>query len=492
MANYVLMEYGSGAVMAVPAHDERDFEFARKYHLPLHPVIQPPDQTAWDFQQAPYTEPGILIDSDAYTGLNSATARQRITEDLIAHNKGSTQVNYRLHDWGISRQRYWGTPIPIIYCSQCGTVPVPEQDLPVVLPENISLKTPQSPLTTLAEFYETSCPRCQQPARRETDTFDTFMESSWYYMRYCCPDQQQKMLDQRANYWLPVDHYIGGIEHAVMHLLYARFMCKVLRDVGLVTIDEPFTRLLTQGMVLKDGAKMSKSKGNVVPPTELIARYGADTARLFAIFAAPPELSLEWSDSGVEGCYRFLRKLWSYAVALKSQLDTAPTDTIKPATSSLRQEVHQILQQANFDMARLQLNTVVSAAMKIFNLLPKIEQLATADLAAVQETFSILLRLLAPITPHITHALWRALGFGENIAYTDWPTVDETLLHTTSLQLVVQVNGKLRGHIVAPADASKETIEQLALAQENVQRILAGNAPKKVIIVPKKLINIVI
>lgn len=495
ITNYVLVEYGTGAVMAVPAHDERDFEFAQKYSLPIQPVIKSHDNAVWDFSKAALTGYGTLINSDRFNDLTSEQAFTVIGKDLAERHKGKIQTHYRIHDWGISRQRYWGTPIPIIYCDSCGTVPVPEGDLPVVLPENIKLQNPQSPLNTMAEFYATPCPQCQRPARRETDTFDTFMESSWYYARYCCPDQNQKMLDERANYWLPIDQYIGGIEHAVMHLLYARFIYKVMRNNGLVNSDEPFTRLLTQGMVLKDGAKMSKSKGNVVAPTELVDKYGADTARLFSIFAAPPELSLEWSDSGVEGCYRFLKRLWTYVQQNETTLKEAgnsSTINTDPAVAQIRKQIHEILQQANFDMARLQLNTVVSAAMKIFNLLPKSDAMTAAQGALSKEGLSILLRLLAPMTPHITHTLWRELNFGPDILHAGWPQVDTNALQTQSHRLVVQVNGKLRAQIDIPTSASQQEIEQAALAHENVQKTMAGQMHKKIIIVPNKLINIVL
>lgn len=499
IANFVLMEYGSGAVMSVPAHDQRDFEFAQKYHLPIKQVIAPADQTQWDFSKAAFTLHGLLINSGKYNGLTFDQAFAALAEDLSKENKGRVQTHYRLHDWGISRQRYWGTPIPIIYCKKCGTVPVPEKDLPVLLPENVTLENPQSPLKSMPEFYETTCPKCSGKAQRETDTFDTFIESSWYFARYCCPDQQEHMLDERAKYWLPVNQYIGGIEHAVMHLLYARFIYKVMRDEGLINSDEPFTNLLTQGMVLKDGAKMSKSKGNVVAPTELIEKYSVDTARLFSIFAAPPELSLEWSDSGVEGSFRFLKRLWSYAfeaatiIKLQNQ-QTAKIDfTDAPETiHHVRKQLFEILHQANYDMERMQFNTVVSAAMKIFNLLPKPESNNDYQHKFIREAFSILLRLLAPITPHITHYLWRELQYGDDILKSSWPEIDQTALISNTIAMVVQVNGKLRAHISIPKNASQENIQQAALANENVKRAMENKNYKKIIIVPNKLINIVV
>lgn len=498
VANYVLMEYGAGAVMAVPAHDERDFEFAQQYQLPIQPVIQPLDGTEWNFHQQAFTDTGITIHSAPFDGLTSAQAKQAIADYLIEKQQGKRTLHYRLRDWGISRQRYWGTPIPIIYCDDCGAVAVPEYDLPVRLPENIVLNTPDSPLKSLAEFYQTSCPQCGKAARRETDTFDTFMESSWYFARYACPDQNNAMLDDRVHYWLPVDQYIGGVEHAILHLLYARFFYKVLRDEGLVNGDEPFTRLLTQGMVLKDGIKMSKSKGNTVSPQALIELYGADTVRLFTIFASPPEQTLEWSDAGVEGAHRFLKRLWvavhqaapSIHTWLNQQLSSDQI-TFNAEQKNWRKEMHQILRQANQDIAQLQLNTVVSACMKLFNLLNKIP-LDNDSGAIITEGYHILLRLLAPITPHITHYLWQMLDFGNDILDASWPEVDETALLTDNITLVVQVNGKLRGNITVPTAATPEAIQQTALAQPQVQRQLGNNSPKKIIVVPKKLVNIVV
>lgn len=493
IANYVVMDYGSGAVMAVPAHDQRDFEFAKKYELPLKQVIQPIDGNTidWDFQVKAFTDPGRLVHSGEFSGMSSAEAFDAISAFLTQRSSGEKRVNYRLRDWGISRQRYWGTPIPIIYCQHCGIVPVPDKDLPVVLPENVSLTEASSPLKSMPEFYKTSCPQCQGPAQRETDTFDTFVESSWYYARYTCPDQHTAMLDERANYWLAVDQYIGGIEHAVLHLLYARFFYKVLRDQGLVKGDEPFLRLLTQGMVLKDGAKMSKSKGNTVSPKELIAQYGADTVRLFIIFASPPEQSLEWSDSGVEGAYRFLKRLWAWAQQIQGMAQPIP-ENYTEEQKTWRKEIHEILQQASNDMERQQLNTVVSAAMKLLNALYKLPLNNPTAIPIAIEGSKILLTLLAPITPHISHHLWRELGYGENILSTSWPVVDNQALESTLLSLVVQINGKVRSTIVVNANADQETIKQAALNDAQVQRHLAQQTPKKIIVVPKKLVSIVV
>jgi leucyl-tRNA synthetase len=497
ITNYVLMEYGSGAVMAVPAHDERDHEFALKYNLPISPVIQP-DNQSWNFQKKAYIDRGKLINSAQFDNLDSAQAFDVIADYLKSHGIGERKTHYRLRDWGISRQRYWGTPIPIINCKHCGMVPVPESDLPVILPENLIPTGHASPLVDDADFYKVKCPICGKVARRETDTMDTFVESSWYYARYCCPNQDQAMLDDRAKYWTPVDQYIGGIEHAVMHLLYARFMHKLLRDIGLLNSNEPFTRLLTQGMVLKDGAKMSKSKDNIVAPLALIKQYGADTVRLFIIFAAPPEHDLEWSDEGVEGAYRFLKKLWAFALECKPFIETINHANKKisyetiDATQNFRQTLHGYLEQANHDMKRLQFNTVVSAAMKIFNLISKLSLDDENHQRLIHEGLWILLRLLAPITPHICHQLWQQLGFGENILDSGWPKVDPKALQTNQVEMVIQVNGKLRAKIQVPIDAANDIVENMALNQENVQRFILDKKIKKVIIVPKKLVNIVI
>ncbi len=490
VTNFVLMEYGAGAIMAVPAHDPRDFEFAQLYHLPIKPVIHPQTDVVWDFQQVAYTEGGILINSDAFNGLSTEIAKKAITDFVVNSGLGNPQINYRLRDWGISRQRYWGTPIPIIHCPHCGDVLVPEDDLPVVLPNDLIPDGHASPLKSTPSFYQTHCPQCGAAAQRETDTMDTFMESSWYYARYCCFDQQNAMLDDRSKYWTPVDQYVGGIEHAILHLLYARFMHKLLRDQGLLNSNEPFKSLLTQGMVLKDGFKMSKSKGNIVAPHQLIKEYGADTVRLFIIFAAPPEQALEWSDSGVEGAYRFLKKLWNFAIQIHKPLQALPT-VLLLEQQSLYQQIHQILQQALQDIDRLQLNTVVSAAMKLLNLISK-QPIDQQNLPVIQEGLGILLRLLAPITPHITHYLWRELGYGEDILYAPWPRLNVKALQTEEVQMVVQINGKLRGKITVPAQASNLEIEQLALHEENIQRHLNQQPVKKIIIVPFKLINIVL
>lgn len=499
IANYVLMEYGSGAVMAVPAHDERDFHFASYYQLPIKPVINP-SEGSWNFSDNAFTAPGTLIKSGEFTGLNSSDAFNAISKRLAEKNCGQRKTHYRLRDWGISRQRYWGAPIPMINCSHCGIVAVPEKDLPVILPTDIVLENPGSPLANLENFINVQCPECGSQAKRETDTFDTFMESSWYYARDCCPNQSKAMLDDRAKYWTPVDQYIGGVEHAIMHLLYARFIHKVLRDENLLNSDEPFTRLLTQGMVLKDGTKMSKSKGNTVSPKEYIEKYGADTIRLFILFASPPEQSLEWSDAGVEGAHRFIKRVWTYCqemtepVRLANENDPREFDwtQVDDNIRSIRRQIHTILQQANQDMERLQYNTVVSATMKMFNLLIELKPTDEYFIAIIREGIGKLLRLLAPITPHFTHHLWQQLGFGDNIANSRWPRVNSKALKSDSITLVVQVNGKRRAEIAVPVDSESSHIESIALNHEKVKESLNNQTPKKIIIVPGRLVNIVV
>lgn len=507
VANFVLMEYGSGALMAVPAHDQRDLEFAQKYHLPIKPVITPQDGSIWNFAEKALIEPGILIDSAEFTGLNSKEAFNAISAHLEALERGERKINYRLRDWGVSRQRYWGTPIPIINCIKCGAVPVPEKDLPVVLPETVQFTGVSSPLKSMASFYETTCPNCHGAAERETDTFDTFMESSWYYARFACKKQNKAMLDGRANYWLPVDQYIGGIEHAVLHLLYARFFHKLMRDEGLLNSDEPFLRLLSQGMVLNNGAKMSKSKGNVVDPKALIERYGADTVRLFMMFASPPEQSLEWSDSGVEGAHRFLKRLWAFGYEAKdviskynrlpptNLLGMANWEATDPAQTEVFRQLYEILDQAKFDYERQQYNTVVSSCMKILNLLIKIPDAKSSQIdireIIMHKGFSILLRLLAPITPHITHQLWRDLNYSGMILNASWPRSSPIVFKIDTIELVVQVNGKLRSRICISHGANNQVIEEKVKEDNKVQQAIDGKAIKKIIIVPGKLVNVV-
>ncbi len=501
IANFVLMDYGTGAVMAVPAHDQRDFEFAQKYHLPIKQVIAPENNINHDFTQSAYMPYGTLINSEKFTGLTSAAALKAIADYLVQKQHGKKEIHYRIRDWSVSRQRYWGTPVPIIYCQSCGAVPVPEKDLPVVLPENVEFTGASSPLKNMPEFLQTKCPTCGKPAQRETDTFDTFIESSWYYARFACNDQNKSMLDDRANYWTPVDQYIGGIEHAVMHLLYARFFHKLMRDAGLINSNEPFTRLLTQGMVLKDGSKMSKSKGNTVDPKGLIDKYGVDTIRLFSMFAAPPEHSLEWSDSGVDGSHRFLKRLWAFAFANNNLFATINTAAINLETLDAQQreaqrQIHEILRQAYNDFERQQFNTVVSGGMKLLNLLQTlVTELKLDDansICIIQQGFSFLLRLLAPIVPHITHTLWQQLGFADLILNAEWPKPDLTALKADQITLVIQVNGKLRGNITIATDANEEAIKTAALGEANVKQHLQDKAVKKIIVVGKKLVNIVV
>jgi leucyl-tRNA synthetase len=501
VTNFVLMEYGSGAIMAVPAHDQRDFELAQQYGIPVKQVIAPRDK-AWDFTRSAFTDAGVMLNSAPFNDLDSVTAGKKITDLLVEKGLGKSKINFRLRDWGVSRQRYWGTPIPIINCKTCGAQPAP--DLPVVLPEQVQFEGVNSPIKSMPEFYQTTCPKCGGAAERETDTFDTFFESSWYYARFACKKQDNMMLDGRANYWVPVDQYIGGVEHAVMHLLYARFMHKLMRDEGLLNSDEPFVRLLTQGMVLNQGIKMSKSKGNTVDPQPLIDRYGADTVRLFTMFAAPPEQSLEWSDSGVEGAHRFLKRLWGFAYEqadrIKAENAVRLTRTIDWETTDSQQrdilrQVYEILEQAKYDYDRLQFNTVVSSCMKLLNLLTKVPDATTpeSDMKSyvLHKGTSILLRLLAPIAPHITHQLWQHLGYEGLVLNASWPKASSTPLKIDQIEMVVQINGKLRSRIQAPTDAKADVIEALALQDPKVQQAITDKLIKKMITVPGKLINIV-
>ena len=494
-ANFVLMNYGTGAVMSVPAHDQRDYEFAQAYSLPMKQVIAPAKGDAHDLSESAFTAKGVLVDSAQFTGLSSADAFDAIATHLAAENKGERQVNYRLRDWGVSRQRYWGTPIPIINCPDCGAVAVPEADLPVRLPEDVVVDGSGSPIKSMPEFYEVDCPSCGKAAERETDTFDTFFESSWYYARFTSVDNTEKMLDERANHWLPVDQYIGGIEHAVLHLLYARFFHKLMRDEGLVTGDEPFKNLLTQGMVLKDGVKMSKSKGNTVDPQSLIDQYGADTARLFTMFAAPPEQSLEWSDKAVEGSNRFLKRLWR---AVQTHVEAGKCVALSSVDLSddlqdLRRQTHQTLTKVGDDIGRRHtFNTAIAAIMELMNAVAKSTNDSDAARAVRQEALEMLVLMLAPITPHISHELWQALGHNEPVVTATWPAVDESAMVQDKVELMVQVNGKLRSKIKVASDTPKADIEAAALADEAVVRAAEGKTIRKVIVVPGRLVNIVI
>ncbi|MFC5520081.1 leucine--tRNA ligase [Polaromonas jejuensis] len=558
IGNYVLMSYGDGAVMGVPAHDERDFEFAKKYGLPIKQVTDVKGQTysldAWADWYADKQQ-GVAIHSGKYDGLGFKACVDAVAADLAAKGLGEKKITWRLRDWGVSRQRYWGTPIPIIHCTEHGAVPVPEKDLPVVLPQDCVPDGSGNPLHKHEGFHAgVTCPVCGKPARRETDTMDTFVDSSWYFMRYCDPKNDQQMVAEGADYWMPMDQYIGGIEHAILHLLYARFWTKVMRDLDLVKVDEPFTRLLTQGMVLNHiysrkgdkggkeyfwphdvehvlddsgkvvGARlkhavgdlpvgtaidyegvgtMSKSKNNGVDPQDLIEKYGADTARLYTMFTSPPEATLEWNDAGVEGSYRFLRRVWNFGVKLNAMNleangagGTGAEAGFDKETKALRLDIHTVLKQVDYDYQRMQYNTVVSGTMKLLNALEDFKGVASpASVAALREGFSILLRCLYPATPHLTHALWAELGYAAQsgeLLDAAWPEVDESALVQDEIELVLQVNGKLRGSVTVAAGADKAAIEAAALACEAFLKQAAGAPAKKVIVVPGRLVNIVI
>jgi len=547
VGNYVLMSYGDGAVMGVPAHDERDFAFAKKYGLSIPQVVALEGQTysTDEWQDWYASKDGTCINSGAYDGLSFPDAVDTVAADLGEKGLGTTKVQWRLRDWGVSRQRYWGTPIPMILCEDCGAVPVPESDLPVLLPEDLLPDGSGNPLNKCEAFLACECPTCGKPARRETDTMDTFVDSAWYYMRYCSPGNDNAMVDERNDYWMPMDQYIGGIEHAVLHLLYARFWTKVMRDMGLVNFDEPFTNLFTQGMLLNDsyyrreadgrvrwfypgdvditfddkgkptGAiakedglpvelggieKMSKSKMNVVLPGDIINQYGADTARLFTMFAGPPDQSAAWSDTGVEGGYRFLRRLWTLAHKQRDVLTgdqtTLDINKLSADQKTARRELHLVLKQANYDYERLQYNTVVSAGMKMLNTLDALGPVAPGQSAALmREGLSLLIRVLYPVVPHIGQALWNALEFNKQfgpILDAPWPQVEPAALEQDELELVLQINGKVRGKIVVPASAGKAEIEGAATASDAFARHAGGAAPRKVIVVPGKLVNVVV
>ncbi|MFL6698892.1 MAG: leucine--tRNA ligase, partial [Vitreoscilla sp.] len=546
VGNYVLMSYGDGAVMGVPAHDERDFAFARKYGLQIRQVVSVPGESfSTDAWQEWYGDKqrGVCIESGALDGFGMKDAVSRVAELLAAANLGEKKTTWRLRDWGVSRQRYWGTPIPIIHCDDCGVVPVPEKDLPVVLPEDLIPDGSGNPLNKHAGFLNVGCPKCGKPARRETDTMDTFVDSSWYFMRYCDPANDQKMVAEGTDYWMPMDQYIGGIEHAILHLLYARFWTKVMRDLKLIKFSEPFKNLLTQGMVLKgaffhkpedagknyywehdldierdahgavlsaklkDGTPvsyemttMSKSKNNGVDPQALIDRYGADTARLFVMFASPPEQTLEWNDSGVEGAHRFLKRVWAFGAkngqAIKAAADGVAGLELTGPAKALRREVHMLLKQVTYDYERMQYNTVVSGAMKLLNALEGFAVDASAGSAAVlREGFSVLLRALYPACPHITQGLWTELGYaaqGKQLLDAGWPVVDDAALVQDEIELVLQVAGKTRGAIRVAAGADKAAIEAAAVASPEFARFGEGKPAKKVVVVPGRLVNIVV
>lgn len=496
IGNYVIYEYGTGAVMGVPWGDERDFVFAKKYDLPIIPVVTPKDKvlTVDDVETA-YTEPGVLINSGDFDGMENVEGGRAIVKWLNERQLGEQTVNFRLRDWLISRQRFWGAPIPIIYCDDCGVVPVPEEQLPVLLPEDVEFKpNGESPLNYVKDFVETTCPHCGKPARRETDTMDTFVCSSWYFLRYTDPHNTERPFDMsKADHWMKdgVDQYIGGVEHAILHLLYARFFTKVFHDMGMCSTDEPFKNLLTQGMVLKDGEKMSKSKGNIVSPEEIVSRYGADTARLFILFAAPPDRDLEWNDRAVEGCYRFLNRVWrlvGYSIEdSKGEVDQAEEKNLRRLThNTIKRVTEDISQRFNF-------NTAISAMMELVNGLYHFREASGEKVTpAVTEAIEALMLLLAPVTPHLAEELWEKTGHTSSIHLEKWPTIDEDALIVDEVDIVVQVNGKLKARLVVPADISKEEVAGIAMAEEKVQAAIADKTVRKTIVVPGKLVNIVV
>ncbi|HNP27065.1 MAG TPA: leucine--tRNA ligase [Nitrosomonas sp.] len=542
IANYVLMGYGEGAVMAVPAHDQRDFEFARQYALPIKAVIKPINKEPQLPLSEAYVEYGVTFDSEEFSGLEFQAAVDAIAAALQAKGLGNKRIQYRLRDWGISRQRYWGCPIPLIHCESCGVVPVPDNQLPVVLPQDLVPDGSGNPLGKTPSFYECTCPKCGQPARRETDTMDTFVDSSWYYARYACPDQDKAMTDERANYWLPVDQYIGGIEHAILHLLYSRFWSKVMRDIGLLETDEPFINLLTQGMVLneifyrkgsngrityynptevdiqldEDGKRrgailytdeqpvesdgigtMSKSKNNGVDPQKLVEEYGADTARLFMMFASPPTQTLEWSDAGIDGAYRFLKRLWkqvhTHVKPGVIAVDPALFQNLSAECKALRFQLHHTIAKVTDDLERRHtFNTAIAAIMELMNNLAKTQNTDPATRNLIQEAMENIVLLLSPIVPHICHSLWHALKPGTELLNQPWPQADQSALVEDEIKLIVQVNGKLRGQIQVAKDADKAAIEKTALDNEQVQKFVEGAMIKKIIVVKNKLVNIVV
>jgi len=498
IANYVLMDYGTGAVMGVPAHDQRDFDFATKYGLQIRVVILPEGVSDRYMQltQA-YEAEGVMVNSGPFDGQNNEEAIKNITRYMEEKGLGRFRVNYRLRDWLISRQRYWGAPIPIVYCDKCGEVAVPDDQLPVYLPTDVEFKpTGQSPLAECESFVNTTCPVCGGAARRETDTMDTFICSSWYFLRYCSPHEEQLAFDKNSvDYWMPVDQYIGGVEHAILHLLYSRFFTKVLQDQGLVSFDEPFTNLLTQGMVLKDGAKMSKSKGNTVSPEDTVGQYGADTARLFILFAAPPERDLEWSDAGVEGAYRFLNRVWrlvySYITGLN---DSGNSEEVSPADRETRRLTHYTIKKITDDIdLRFNFNTAISAIMEFVNWLYQYRDKNAVRSSAIEaEAINTLVILLAPFAPHIADELWHELGYNDSVHRQPWPKYDPAALVQEEVEIVVQINGRVRDRMMVPAGISKDDMEKFVLQQERVKHIIDGKQVIKVIAVPKKLVNIVV
>ncbi|MDK2824023.1 MAG: leucyl-tRNA synthetase [Clostridia bacterium] len=499
IGNYVLMEYGTGAVMGVPAHDERDFKFAKKYNLKIRVVIQPEGrELKVEEMEEAYTEDGIMVNSGQFSSIPNREGMVKIVQYLEENNCGQRQINYRLRDWLISRQRYWGAPIPIIYCDECGVVPVPEKDLPVYLPEEVEFKpSGESPLKYSPEFVNTTCPTCGRPAKRETDTMDTFVCSSWYFLRFCDPNNNEEAFQKdKADYWMAVDQYIGGVEHAILHLMYARFFTKVLKDLGLVSVDEPFTNLLTQGMVLKDGSKMSKSKGNVVSPEEIINKYGADTARMFILFAAPPERDLEWNDQAVEGCYRFLNRVWRlvthYAESIKGV--TGQIGNLEGADKELRRLTHLTIKKVTEDIEeRFNFNTAISAIMELVNGLYNYKDKEQgSNLLVIKEAVENLILLLSPFAPHITEELWYLLGNETSVHQQKWPVYVPEALVVDEVTVVVQVNGKVRDKIIVPVNMDKLEVEKIAKSQPKIEEHIKGKGIKKVVVIPNKLVNIVV
>jgi len=500
VANFVLVEYGTGIIMCVPAHDQRDFEFAKQYNLPIRIVIQPEgvELDPHKITEA-YVEPGVMANSQDFSGLPSEEGKEKITDYIEEKGLGEKQINYRLRDWGISRQRYWGTPIPIIYCDKCGAVPVPDKDLPVELPLDIEFTGKGgSPLSKIDSFVNTKCPECGGDAKRETDTMDTFVESSWYFLRYASPKYAEGIFDkEEVSYWLAVDQYIGGIEHAILHLLYARFFTKALRDLGMCDLDEPFKNLLTQGMVIKDGAKMSKSIGNIVDPDDMIAKYGADTVRLFIMFAAPVNRDLDWSDEGIEGSFRFLNRVWRLVFDVFEKIDgvkgvKAETGKISKSAKELLTKTHKTIKKVTDDLDRFSFNTAIAAVMELLNDVSRFEPNGENDIPALRESIEAIIRLLYPMAPHISEELWHELGYEETLVDKEWITWDKDLVESAAINIVVQINGKVRSQITMDPDSDQDQMKEAAFSDEKVQSFIEGKEPKKVIVVPKRLVNIVI
>ena len=498
IANYVLADYGTGAIMAVPAHDQRDLDFARKYNITVFPVIRPENDENFEIDDEAYVDNGVMVNSDKFNGMNNEDAFEKICDYLEESGRGERTTSYRLRDWLLSRQRYWGTPIPIVYCDKCGIVPIKEEDLPVKLPLDVKFdNSRQISLAASESFMYTSCPQCDGKAKRETDTMDTFVDSSWYFLRY--PDAQNDreiFSKDNINYWMPVDQYIGGVEHAILHLLYSRFFTKVLKDLGLIDIDEPFKNLLTQGMVLKDGVKMSKSKGNIVSPEEIINKYGADTARLFVLFAAPPERDLEWSDQGVEGCFRFLNRVWRLVKeALDRNMLADKNINLKNDDKKLEYVIHTTIKKVTEDIEeRFNFNTAVSGIMELVNELYKYKELdeELINRSLFKKGIETVILLLSPFAPHIADELWHQLGYNKSIYFEEWPTYDEKAIVKDEMEIVIQVNGRLRDKISVSTDISREELENKALKEEKIRKFVSGKKVVKVIIVPKKLVNIVV